>query len=277
MAYVRSLREIPLDEEPHASVLATLLPSLAEGESPGDGEVNWGAASEAQLAHVAMCPVCQAILGGLEGSESPTVGGIQIGGTIDSLESVSGKLWTPGSKDEAFSLLTDAGDDILGEVSDTQLTSSQLSALRARLLKLINAYRARRGRYPATLHSGLNSTAQSWAKNMAINGYRHSNLQAPYRLFSPRRAVAENIGKGFDTAEGVAQGWWKSCAHHYYMVSPHARRVGFGMYQRNGVRYWCYHMAVTRSGLSFYNKCEKCNSCVNWKSGDPYRPGGSRG
>lgn len=62
MAYVRSLREIPLDEEPHASVLAALRPDPTE--SPYVGEVDWEGATEEQLAHVAICKRCRELLAG---------------------------------------------------------------------------------------------------------------------------------------------------------------------------------------------------------------------
>lgn len=68
MAFVRSLRDIPLDEEPHASVLAALLPHFdPDDESPDKDaleSVNWANASAYQLAHLAKCPQCVAVLGG---------------------------------------------------------------------------------------------------------------------------------------------------------------------------------------------------------------------
>jgi hypothetical protein len=69
MAYVRSLREIPLDEEPHASVLAALLPVFDPDEdgSPSmmSTGVNWDDATPDQIAHIRICPQCDAALGGL--------------------------------------------------------------------------------------------------------------------------------------------------------------------------------------------------------------------
>jgi hypothetical protein len=74
MAYTRSLREIPLTEEPHKSVLEALLPgpdSLDEspGESPSMDSphegVDWSMATPEQIAHIKICPECDAALGGL--------------------------------------------------------------------------------------------------------------------------------------------------------------------------------------------------------------------
>jgi hypothetical protein len=61
MAYVRSLREIPIDQEPHASVLAAFTPE--PGESPSTA-TTWETATAAQLAHLRACPVCREIVGG---------------------------------------------------------------------------------------------------------------------------------------------------------------------------------------------------------------------
>jgi hypothetical protein len=61
MAYRRSLREIPLDQEPHASVIAALLPD--PDESPFVGDVDWSSATDAQLLHVRICPACAEVLG----------------------------------------------------------------------------------------------------------------------------------------------------------------------------------------------------------------------
>lgn len=56
MPYTPSLREIPLTEEPHASVLAAVNP---ESESPGD--LDWS--NEDAVAHVRICKQCQEFLG----------------------------------------------------------------------------------------------------------------------------------------------------------------------------------------------------------------------
>jgi hypothetical protein len=60
MAYRRSLREIPLDEEPHASVIAALLPDPTESPFVG---VDLDGATQNQLAHLAQCAECSALLG----------------------------------------------------------------------------------------------------------------------------------------------------------------------------------------------------------------------
>lgn len=58
MAYVRSLREIPLDEEPHASALEAILGDPEESPLP-DGP-DWS--DPDAVAHVNMCRKCQEAL-----------------------------------------------------------------------------------------------------------------------------------------------------------------------------------------------------------------------
>lgn len=62
MVYRRSLREIPLDENPHLSVLNALKATQAE---ENDYQTDWAQATEAQIKHVVMCPACNDVLGGL--------------------------------------------------------------------------------------------------------------------------------------------------------------------------------------------------------------------
>jgi hypothetical protein len=61
MPYTPSLREIPLDQDPHKAVLDALIGDQ-DDESLG-GEVDFSAASEAELAHLKQCPRCAALTG----------------------------------------------------------------------------------------------------------------------------------------------------------------------------------------------------------------------
>jgi hypothetical protein len=60
MAYTPSLREIPLTEEPHKSVLEALMPDpLSEDYAP----VTMNDLNAEQAAHLAQCSLCRAELG----------------------------------------------------------------------------------------------------------------------------------------------------------------------------------------------------------------------
>lgn len=68
MPYVPSMREIPLDQEPHASVLASLSATITEET---EFLVAWEEATDEELAHVLACSQCAALLGY---SDSITIG-----------------------------------------------------------------------------------------------------------------------------------------------------------------------------------------------------------
>jgi hypothetical protein len=72
MAYRRSVREIPLSEEPHASVIAALLPS------PGESPV---ALTESQQAHLDVCLECQSITGIHSNTSNGQLGAASLPGT----------------------------------------------------------------------------------------------------------------------------------------------------------------------------------------------------
>lgn len=69
MAYVRSVREIPLDEEPIASALDAVLPDPEE--SPFTGELRWDNVTTKQADLLRLHPGASAILG-TDKSEDPT-------------------------------------------------------------------------------------------------------------------------------------------------------------------------------------------------------------
>lgn len=60
MAYVPSLREIPLDREPHKSVLDALTPDPFADPYVG---VDLDEASASEVAHLNQCKACRDILG----------------------------------------------------------------------------------------------------------------------------------------------------------------------------------------------------------------------
>lgn len=61
MPYTRSIREIPLTEEPFASAIAAVLPD--EDESPGSTEMRWDNATEEQKRLLALHPEAKYVVG----------------------------------------------------------------------------------------------------------------------------------------------------------------------------------------------------------------------
>lgn len=62
MAYTRSIREIPLDEEPMKSAMEAVAPDPEE--SPYSGEIRWDNATEDQLRLLSLHPDAYVVLGG---------------------------------------------------------------------------------------------------------------------------------------------------------------------------------------------------------------------
>jgi hypothetical protein len=60
MAYKRSLREIPLEEDPHASVLEAV---VGTAESPAESPGSIAGLTDDQLSHLAQCEQCREFLG----------------------------------------------------------------------------------------------------------------------------------------------------------------------------------------------------------------------
>lgn len=61
MAYTRSVREIPLDQEPMAAAIAAVLPD--PDESPGSTDMRWDNATEDQLRLLALHPDALMVVG----------------------------------------------------------------------------------------------------------------------------------------------------------------------------------------------------------------------
>lgn len=80
MAYVRSVREIPLDEEPMASALAAVLPDPEE--SPGDTELRWDNLTAEQEKLILLHPEAVAIVGGPNAAPTESSVGDLSGGTV---------------------------------------------------------------------------------------------------------------------------------------------------------------------------------------------------
>jgi hypothetical protein len=78
----------------------------------------------------------------------------------------------------------------------------------------------------------LDSVAQTWADNMAVNGLRHSdNTWRGNAIPAGWDWNGENIAAGYTTSAGVMAGWIGSPEHYANLVSPHYTRIGVGYNQ----------------------------------------------
>ena len=114
-------------------------------------------------------------------------------------------------------------------------------------LDRLNAERAARGRPALVWDSGLANYAATWSRDMAANGFRHSNLANMWAVGS-YNVVGENIAMG---AHGTTSGtihvvWMRSDGHRANMLSPRFDRVGIGVFCAGDGAMW----ATTSLGRS---------------------------
>jgi uncharacterized protein YkwD/ribosomal protein L24E len=109
----------------------------------------------------------------------------------------------------------------------TGTSKAQIAA--ADLFKRLNDERIARGLAPLAWNTQLAGYASMWSADMAVNGFRHSNIS---NLLGPFNYVGENIAMG---SAGVTAGtlhvsWMNSQGHRTNMLAPGFNSVGVGVY-----------------------------------------------
>jgi uncharacterized protein YkwD/ribosomal protein L24E len=107
--------------------------------------------------------------------------------------------------------------------------TSKAERAAADLFQRLNDERAARGLAPLTWNASLASYASAWSEDMAVNGFRHSNIN---NLLGPFNYVGENIamGSGGVTAGTLHVSWMNSTGHRTNMLAPGFNSVGIGVY-----------------------------------------------
>jgi uncharacterized protein YkwD/ribosomal protein L24E len=97
------------------------------------------------------------------------------------------------------------------------------------IFKRLNDERMARGFAPLTWNSQLASYATAWSADMAVNGFRHSNIG---NLLGPFNYVGENIAMGSAgiTAGTLHVSWMHSQGHRTNILAPGFNSVGVGVY-----------------------------------------------
>ena len=98
------------------------------------------------------------------------------------------------------------------------------------MLTAVNKYRAAAGVGPLVASSALNTTASACATRMATN---NSFTHSPY----PGGTWAENIAKGYGSAQAVVDAWFNSPGHKTNMLNPAYTRMGIGNVSSGN--WWC--------------------------------------
>ncbi len=122
----------------------------------------------------------------------------------------------------------------------------QLYAGEVQVLNLLNKERVRRGLSPVRLDVKAIEAARTHSKDMCERGYfDHTSPEGKHpwdRLRSAGArfsAAAENIAKGYLTAQSVHDGWQNSPGHRENRLNPIYTRIGVGLHMCDGkVPYW---------------------------------------
>ncbi len=125
--------------------------------------------------------------------------------------------------------------------------AAALDSEEARLLDLINQYRAANGLGALSLDDSLNSSARWMAEDMARNGYL-SHTDSLGRDPVSRMAAfgygyntwkGENLAAGMATAQEAFDHWKQSPAHDANLLNPHFTVIGIGRaYNQNTTFGW---------------------------------------
>lgn len=120
------------------------------------------------------------------------------------------------------------------------------TSVQSAITSLLNAERAKRGLRPLQPDSKLNRAAASHARDMDKRAYfAHQSPEGRThvdRITAAgycRASTAENLAKGYRTAERVIAGWMNSAGHRKNMLNRKYTR--FGISKVNG--YWVMTLA----------------------------------
>ncbi len=105
------------------------------------------------------------------------------------------------------------------------------------LMTRLNQERALRGLHALTWDSSLATYAAGWSKNMALYGFRHSNIGS---LLGPYNFIGENIAMGGPgtTAGALHNAWMNSPGHRSNILAPGFTRIGIGVYCSSDGSMW---------------------------------------
>ncbi|MEW2355195.1 CAP domain-containing protein [Spirillospora sp. NPDC029432] len=109
---------------------------------------------------------------------------------------------------------------------------------------LTNKERAAKGCAPLRIDTRLVRSARAHSRDMAANDYfshTSKNGDSPWKRMEDAgypSPGAENIAKGYPTAEAVVEGWMNSPGHRANILNCDLRAIGVGMAAGGGGPYW---------------------------------------
>jgi len=121
-----------------------------------------------------------------------------------------------------------------------------IAGLENRVFELTNVERAEKGCPALRLDTRLRTAARGYSDEMARYGaWNHVGHDGSSPGDRMRRAGydttggwAENIAKGYPTAEAVMQGWMASSGHRANILNCNLKALGVGVVRSNGRLFW---------------------------------------
>lgn len=122
---------------------------------------------------------------------------------------------------------------------------SGMSQIETEVVRLVNVERQKEGLSPLTTSSEFSNVARKKSEDMAIKGYfSHTSptYGSPFDMMKTfgikYNTAGENIAKGQISAESVMKAWMNSSGHRDNIMNPSFNKIGVGMYEKNGTKYW---------------------------------------
>lgn len=129
------------------------------------------------------------------------------------------------------------------EASQCNGEKIDVAASAEEILSLVNEYRTENGKAPLKVNDTLSEVAKARAVELS-NKYTHTRPDGSkcftlYKAMGYNYTIAgENIACGHRSAEEVFNTWKNSDGHRKNMLGDF-RDIGIGIYESNGVCYWC--------------------------------------
>lgn len=129
------------------------------------------------------------------------------------------------------------------------------SSYAQQVVSLVNAERSKSNLNPLTLNTTLQSSAQNYASQMAIQNF-FSHTAPNGETFQQRivkagytnyRWIAENIAAGQSTPQEAMRGWMNSTGHRNNILNPNAKEIGIGYTSTSSSiyrHYWVQHFGA---------------------------------
>lgn len=134
-----------------------------------------------------------------------------------------------------------------GAPGGSRAGSDALAALEERVVEQTNAERAKKGCAALRVDERLQEAARMHSADMVNSGYfshtspdgRDPGRRLADAGYSTDRGWAENIARGYPTAEAVMAGWMDSSGHRANILNCSMKAIGVGTARAgNGRIYW---------------------------------------